>query len=420
MFRLLQIVRLGLKSLMLHKLRSALTALGIVFGVCSVIAMLSIGEGASQEAQETIRLLGTNNIIVRSVKPPEETAANTARSSVNQYGLTYRDMGLIAETIPSVEMVAPMRDLRGDVRYLSKRFDARIIGTVPDYPRLIGWPLAAGRFISAVDEKFAANVCVLCGKVARELFGYLEPLGKDVKIGGDYYRVVGLMAPRGGAEGGSVEADLDRDVYIPFNAARKRFGEVTVKVRSGSYEFEKVEVHQANVHVRDVEEVLSAAQAVKAILMKTHKKSDYEMTVPLELLRQAEHTKRIFNIVLGSIAGISLLVGGIGIMNIMLATITERTREIGIRRALGAKKRDITLQFLVETIVLSGFGGILGIGLGIMIPDLVTRFSDMQTVVTVHSLVLAFGVSGATGVLFGLYPAWRAANMDPIEALRHE
>jgi len=419
MFRLLQIVRLGLKSLMLHKLRSALTALGIVFGVCSVIAMLSIGEGASQEAQETIRLLGTNNIIVRSVKPPEETAANTARSRVNEYGLTYRDVGLIAETIPAVEMVAPMRDLRGDVRYLSKRFDARIIGTVPDYPRLIGWPLVRGRFISTVDEKVAANVCVLGSKVARELFGYLEPIGEDVKIGGDYYRVVGLMAPRGG-EGTGVEADLDRDVYIPFNAARKRFGGVTTRVRSGSYEFEKVEVHQANVHVRDIEEVLSAARAVKAVLQKTHKKNDYEMTVPLELLRQEQQTRRIFSIVLGSIAGISLLVGGIGIMNIMLATITERTREIGIRRALGAKKRDITLQFLVETIVLSGFGGILGIGLGFMIPSLVTHFSDMRTIVTPHSLILAFGVSAATGVVFGLYPAWRAANMDPIEALRHE
>jgi putative ABC transport system permease protein len=421
MFWLLQIIKLGTKSLMLHKLRSALTVLGIIFGVCSVIAMLSIGEGASQEAQEKVRLLGTNNIIIRSVKPPEGRDASAAHNVLSIYGLTHRDADLMATTLPAVEMVAPMRDLRTDVQCGERRFDARVIATLPHYPRLVNWQVTKGRFLCPVDESTAANVCVLGSRVARELFGYREPMGKDVRIGGDYYRVVGVMSPRGGnEESNKVETDLDRDVYIPLRAARSRFGEIIVRVRSGTFEREQVELHQVNVRVRNTEDVLGTAQAIKTILAKTHTQADYEMTVPLELLQQAEATKRIFSIVLGSIAGISLLVGGIGIMNIMLATITERTREIGIRRALGAKKRDIRLQFLVETVVLAGFGGVLGIALGVTIPHLVTHFSQMRTVVTMDSLVLAFGISAATGIIFGLYPAWRAANMDPIEALRHE
>ena len=420
MFWLIQIIKLGIQSLMLHKLRSALTALGIIFGVSSVIAMLSIGEGASQEALERIRQLGTNSIIVRSVKPPEDSSASTGRSRVIEYGLTHRDVRIIDRTLPAVESVIPSRNLRQDVLFRDRRSDCRIVGTVPAYLAAAHLRLAKGRFLTAMDEHLKVNVCVLGGAVAKDFFRYLDPVGSNTRIGGDYYRVVGVVESRSADGQSSQKDDYGRDVYIPLSAARSRFGEIIMKVSSGSRDMERVELHEINVLVRDTEQVLDTAKAIKAILTKTHSKQDYELTVPLELLRQAEETKRIFSIVLGSIAGISLLVGGIGIMNIMLATITERTREIGIRRALGAKRRDITSQFLVETIVLASFGGLLGIALGVFIPHLVTRFAEMRTVVTPQSLILAFGISAAVGIVFGLYPAWRAANMDPIEALRHE
>lgn len=421
MFWIFQIAKLGIQSLLLHKLRSTLAVLGIIFGVCSVIAMLSIGEGASQEAQEQIRLLGTNNIIVRAVKPPQE-ARVAAQSRLSEYGLTQVDFQLIEETIPGVESSAPMRDLRQDVRHLDRRSDAKIIGTVPEYLGLTSLRVERGRFLNVVDHRLRANVCVLGSAVVPELFGYHDPLGKDIKIGSDYYRVVGVLEKRSMPQKGQhgIAVDYSRDIYIPLSAARARIGEITMKVTSGSREFEKVELHQIHVRARDMAEVPGIARAIQQILQKTHTKADYELVVPLELLRQAEETKRIFNIVLGCIAGISLLVGGIGIMNIMLATVTERTREIGIRRALGAKRGDITLQFLVETMVLTSFGGFLGILLGVIVPGLVTRFAGMRTIVTLESLVLAFGISAAAGILFGLYPAWRAAYMDPIEALRHE
>jgi len=293
-----------------------------------------------------------------------------------------------------------------------------VIGTVPEYLDLMDWSVSKGRFITPIDQKKTANICVLGYTVATKLFGFYEPIGSDVKVGNEYYRVVGILKPRIGA--GESSTDLDKDVYIPLTTAYYRFGEVIMEVGSGSFDIEQIQLQQINVRVKDVAKVLAVSKSIEAILKKKHRQIDYKMLVPLELLQQAEETKRIFSIVLGSIAGISLLVGGIGIMNIMLATITERTREIGIRRALGARKRDIRVQFLVETIVLSAFGGILGIGLGIIIPHMVTKYAEMRTVVTTESLVLAFGISAATGVVFGLYPAWRAANMDPIEALRHE
>ena len=422
MFQLLQIINLGIRSLLLHKLRSALTALGIIFGVCSVIAMLSIGEGASQEALERIRQLGTNSIIVRSVKPPEDTSAGATRSRVIEYGLTHRDAHIIKETLPAVEHMIPMREIRQDVKFRDRRSDCRVIGTVPEYQSAAHLRIAQGRFLTTVDDRDRANVCVLGGAVANDLFRYMDPVGDKLRIGSDYYRVVGVLEAGASKRKGdsSQEADFGSDIYIPLSSAKARFGEIIMKVSSGSREMERIELHQINVQVKKTGQVLSTAKAVKSILEKTHSKEDYELTVPLELLRQAKETKRMFNIVLGSIAGISLLVGGIGIMNIMLATVTERTREIGIRRALGAKKRDITTQFLVETIVLSVIAGLIGIGLGVLIPQFVTRFAGMRTIVTMESLVLAFGISATTGIIFGLYPARRAASMDPIEALRHE
>ncbi|MBU0754074.1 MAG: ABC transporter permease, partial [Planctomycetes bacterium] len=396
-FRIARTIKLGLKSLALHKMRSGLTVLGIVFGVCSVIAMLSIGEGASYEAQEQIRLLGSSNIIVRSVKPPEEQQLSAERSYVLEYGLTYADAERIRSTIPSVVVEAPCRELRQDIFYKQRRVYTMVVGTVPWYPDIVGYHVSRGRFVTDLDMKESRNICILGKGIARELFFYEEPLGREIKISDQYYRIVGIMEDKSTqpAKEGRAAVDYNRTIFIPLSAARNRFGEILVKAMSGSREMERVELHQLTLRVLDQEMVEASARSVIHVLDQFHKKKDFEVIVPLELLRRARETKRIFNIVLGSIAAISLLVGGIGIMNIMLASITERTREIGIRRALGAKRKDIVTQFLVETVVLSGIGGLLGVMLGVLIPVLVTHFSEMKTVITPWSLFLAFGISAA-------------------------
>ena len=425
-FQFLSTVRLGVKSLLLHKLRSVLTMLGIIFGVCSVIAMLAIGEGASYEAQQAIKKLGSQNIIIRSVKPPEDTKSSGAgRGIMIDYGLTYEDGARIQSTIPGVVRVLPVRIIRENVRFAQNSVPCQVLGTMPFYPEIIGLDIVRGRFLAEMDERNFDNVCVLTVGLAQRLFPYQDPLDQSVKLDAFYYRVVGLVREKNTAEqrtqSGRMEGEpLDNNVYIPLSTARSRFGDVLQRRTAGSLEVEKVELHQLTVQMRDVASVETADPQIKTLLSHFHSKTDYETIVPLQLLRQAEQTKRIFNIVLGSIAAISLLVGGIGIMNIMLATVTERTREIGVRRALGAKQRHITMQFLVETVVLSVGGGLIGVVVGVIVPLLVSQLTTMKTIITPWSVLLAFGISGAVGIIFGLYPAKSAARLDPIEALRHE
>jgi putative ABC transport system permease protein len=285
--------------------------------------------------------------------------------------------------------------------------------------------MVRGRFLSEIDERRNDNVCVLTVGLAQRLFPYQDPMTQSIKVNEFYYRVVGLAReknmPEQRTQAGKMEGEpLDNNVYIPLSTAKSGFGEVLVKRSAGSTEMETVELHQMTIQMTDISTVESAEPQIKELMKRFHKKVDYELIVPLQLLRSAEQTKRIFNIVLGSIAAISLLVGGIGIMNIMLATVTERTREIGVRRALGATRRDITMQFLVETVVLSVGGGLIGVVVGVLVPFVVTYFTVMKTIVTVWSVLLAFGISGAVGIIFGIYPAKAAAQLDPIEALRHE
>lgn len=423
---LLRIVQLGIKSLLLHKMRSGLTMLGIIFGVCSVIAMLAIGEGASYEAQEAIKKLGSSNIILRSIKPAQDSkTASTGRSYVNEYGITYADVTRLESTIPGIKRVLPLRIIRDEVRFNNLVQQAQIIGTHPIYAEMGNIELVRGHFLTETDELHRNNVCVLTVSLAENLFPYQDPLQEEVKIGADYLTVIGLVRERGTAEkrpqSGQMEGQpLDNNLYVPLSTTKSRFGETIFKRSAGSYEAEKVQLHQVTVQFHSVEDVEAAVPMIRTLFKRFHQKSDYELIVPLELLRQAEQTKRIFNIVLGSIAAISLVVGGIGIMNIMLATVTERTREIGIRRALGAKKQDIITQFLVETVVLSVGGGLIGVVVGVTTPMLVSQLTDMKTIVTPMSVLISFGISGAVGVVFGIYPASRAAALDPIEALRHE
>jgi putative ABC transport system permease protein len=418
---LLRTVRTGVNSLMLHKLRSLLTTLGVLFGTSSVISMLAIGEGASYEAQEQIKLLGSQNVILRSIKPQDDPNTQST-SSVITYGITDADLGRIEETFPGVGRVVPIRMLAQEVRVEDRVLNPRVMATRPVYQLVTGRLMWEGRFITEQDERDLANVCVLGTEVARYLFPFESALGKRVKIGGDYFTVVGTLAPRVpvGGDAAPTGIEVTGEVFVPFQTARQWYGKLQVKRRAGSREMEQVDLHEVVIEVVDGEHVPLVASASREMLGRFHKEHDYEVVVPLELLARAEETKRIFSIVLGSIAGISLLVGGIGIMNVMLATVTERTREIGIRRALGAKRKDIVTQFLVETVCLSIGGGLMGVALGLAIPLVVEHFADMRTIVTPAAPILAFAISSGTGVLFGIYPAWRASAMDPVEALRHE
>jgi putative ABC transport system permease protein len=298
------------------------------------------------------------------------------------------------------------------------------MGVLPVYPEMRNRRILAGRFFNELEMHDLLPVCVINQTVAARLFQLSSPVGKSVRVKGFYYKVIGILEDEGqmvgtDAGGGSPSADAQAQIMIPFATLMDQFGEVFFRFRTGSFEAEKVQFHEAVVRVDDVKMVESRAEAIRHLMTSNHKKEDWRIIVPVELLKQAERTKQIFSIVLGSIAAISLLVGGIGIMNIMLASVTERTREIGIRRALGARQNDIVVQFLIETVLLAGVGGVLGVALGLSIPMAVTKFAGVTTVIKMWSPILAFSISVLTGIAFGIYPARRAAMMNPVEALRH-
>jgi putative ABC transport system permease protein len=418
--KIYQNIELGINTLLLHKMRSFLTVLGVVFGVGSVIAMLAVGEGASKKALDEIRKLGSNNIIVSARKPADEQQAQNLRVRMSIYGLLYEDEKRIAESFAGVKRTVPVKLVRKEGRLRDKSLELRVVGTSPDWFDLVQRPMLAGRKISPEDAATRNNVVVLTEYGARRLLANENTLGQFFRIGGVYFEVIGIVQSETGLGGSIQTPDQQVDAYIPIQVAKERFGDVFSQRSSGTSIREMVELHQIIVEVGRLEDVEAIAAGIDFLLKSMHKKKDYEISVPLALLRQAEATKRTFNIVLGSIAGISLLVGGIGIMNIMLASVTERTREIGIRRAIGAKRRQIIGQFLIETVVLSMTGGLIGIGFGLTVPWLISQFAGMPTIVSLYSLVLSLGISMAVGIVFGLYPAMRAANLDPIEALRHE
>lgn len=446
MTRIIRIVRLAMKSLLLHKLRSGLTMLGIVFGVFSVIAMLAIGEGASAQAQKQVLELGATNVIVRSIKPPDEVAQTSSSARVLQYGLLRSDYKVLTETLPTIVNAAPIREVDREVRFLKEAMNARVVGCTAEYMGMNHLDLAAGRFLTASDQNKLLNVAVVANEVANKLFKFENPLGQSIRIGPMFYTVVGVTKDRtaSAAIGGSLSGqDYNKDVYIPIKTLQAREGDLDIKRQAGSMTAEHIELNQITLRVNDKDTVLPTAQAIRETLEQSHPRNkDYAVVVPLELLKQAEQIRMIFNVVLGSIAAISLVVGGIGIMNIMLATVTERTREIGVRRALGARQRDIIEQFLTETIVLAGSGGLIGVAFGLLTPvtflgiqwfvqnfvmeggtagsDVGRMFFDLQPQIAFWSLPVAFGISVTIGILSGIYPAISAAKLDPIEALRHE
>ena len=432
-------MQLGFKSLLLHKLRSALAMIGILIGVTAVIWLVALGEGVSEQAQRQIQELGARNVIVKSVKPA--STGGGEGSMVAIYGLTTDDFDRVM-TIDMVQRAVPMREVSKEARHADSLLEVALIGCTPAYEEINHLDMQQGRFLEGRDNLEKANVCVLAAGAATELFPLENPLGQRVQIDLDFYTVIGVTRERSASAsiGSSlIGREYNKDIYIPFDTFRARLGDEIITATSGTRSGELVEISQITVTVDEIDDVEEVAAIVGIQLERFHKEADYSIVVPKELLRQAKMLRSLFNALLVLIAGISLIVGGIGIMNIMLATVTERTREIGVRRALGAKRADIITQFLAETIVLTGLGGLLGVAAGFLcgpsvaaalwgvenwLPDmwrsLPPTIRDLEPIIASWSVIAAFFISVGVGVLFGIYPARRAALMDPIEALRHE
>jgi len=435
-------IQLGVKSLWLHPMRSLLTVLGIFIGVASVIWLLAISKGIGDEAQRQIESLGADTIMIRSVKPPSEKMSS---EGITPYGLTREEYDMLVSTVPTIRSALPIREMRRQFQFKDRKLTGRLVGCTPEYAEVTKLVVASGHFITDAENFGMDTNCVLSAKMAERLFPYEDPIGQRVYMpeNQDYYLVVGVLKEKSStaAIGGSMAAqDFSNDVYVPIKTLQQRIGDMVMSVSAGSREGESIELNQITLRVTNVADVKRTAELVSDALKNAHSRmEDIAVVVPLELLEQARTTRAMFMVFMGMIAAISLLVGGIGIMNIMLATVTERTREIGIRRALGAKRRDIIRQFLVETSVLSLAGGITGILFGLLcgptvyfarefanvwfakqmagLPDVVRT---VQPSIVPESIPGAFFISLAVGLVFGIYPAIRAAKMNPIEALRHE
>lgn len=433
--------RLGFKSLALHPMRSLLTVLGIFIGIASVIWLLAIGEGISLRVQMQIEELGTNNIILRSVLPPTESSADV-NSRMAIYGLTREDFEELTAALPTIKSALRIRDARRELYFGSMDTTIHCLGCTPEYDEVMGLQVREGRFLDNVDIQSDENVCVLSHELAKMVKPIGSAVGSIIKIRETPYRVIGVMQQRAmrAAVGSSLEAqDFSDDVYIPLTTFWRRIGDWTMERSQGTQRNEIVQISQITFRVDHMDNVMSTARAIESIMTRRHEKRDWAIVTPLELLEQARTTRLMFMAFMALIAAISLVVGGIGIMNIMLATVTERTREIGIRRALGANRQAIIRQFLTETIVLSVAGGLTGILGGLLCPWIVIWFREFlkatipaamanlppsvmefRPIIVLESIPLAFGIAVGVGVIFGIYPAIRAAQLDPIEALRHE
>ena len=396
-----------------HKLRSFLTMLGIIFGVASVIAMISIGEGAKRQAIAKYQDLGVNNIIIRD-KEYTNQELEEIRAKFSQ-GLSMADAEAIMDVIPMIENVAPQSEKDVEIQFEDRSDKATLIGITPSFTSILNYSAGQGIFINEDHYLRSLKVCVLGASIAAELFPYDDPVGKDVKIEDQWMEVVGVMTNKSlftETVGELASRDLNTDIYVPLTTFNKRF------IKDNQL---ASEVKQITVKVSNPARLLEIAGIIKQLLNRHHfNNEDYSIIIPFELLKQEEKERRIYNILLGSIAAISLLVGGIGIMNIMLASVLERTREIGIRRAIGAKQKDILNQFLTEAVVISITGGLIGVSLGLLISLFITLITDITTVVTLYSILIAFLFSVLVGISFGYFPAKQASQLRPIEAIRHE
>lgn len=428
--------RIGMTGLVTHKLRSVLTALGIIFGVAAVVAMLSIGEGARQESLEQIRLMGVNNIIIRS---REATAQSFGKSKANfSPGLTALDAEAIVAVCPQVDYAVTQWEKTAPAMFRSERRDVKVVGTTPAFLDAFGYRVQEGSFLQPAHVRDQSNVCVIGSGVKNAMFHFQNPIGQQFKIDNQWFTVIGIMESQMAPAKKIADLDvrnLNLDVYVPLTTAQyklERFmsgGSGSMTFMGGGVMFSSSDrtpiprdrLDQITVKVASEDWIGEATTVIQRVLARRHfGVGDYEVIVPEALLQQSQRTQQIFNIVMGAIAGISLLVGGIGIMNIMLASVMERTKEIGVRRAVGATRADVLGQFLFEAIFLSIVGGLLGIGVGYSLTKIITLYAEWRTVVSIPAMLLAFSVSAAVGIAFGYYPARKAAIQNPIESLRYE
>jgi putative ABC transport system permease protein len=411
--RYLTEVQFAVGNLRVHKLRTFLTMLGMIFGVGAVIAMLSIGAGAERESLRIIDTMGLRNIIVKDREFKDEDLKKIRENSL---GLSTRDLQAISSVTPDIEAYAARKRVKTFqvFSFKGKSDDSNVVGVTPSYFRLAKYNLAEGGLFAEPDERDFEQFCVIGSRVKQKLFGPLDSIGQAIKIDKMWFTVIGVLQDNNLAkdefEGVKIQ-DFSNDIYIPLATALKKF---ELK------RFES-ELDEIVISIKNTEALKPSAVLISEVLANTHGKAeDYSIVVPRELLEQNQRTQRIFNIVMSCIAGISLVVGGIGIMNIMLASILERTREIGVRRAVGARRRDIWKQFLIEALTISFLGGVTGILFGFAVSRVVALYAEWSTVVTPESIAMSFGVSATVGLIFGIYPAVRASRLDPVEALRYE
>jgi putative ABC transport system permease protein len=406
-------IRVAIYGLRDHKFRSFLTMLGIIFGTASVITMVSIGEGAKKQAMAKYQDLGVRNIIIRD-KDLTDADLEIVRTKFSQ-GLTLSDTRAIEEIVPGVAGIAPQSEAKLEAMFGDKRSKATVIGVTPGVTQILNYRIDKGLFIDQDHYDRELKVCVLGANIARELFNYEDPLGKNIKLGDQWFEVTGVLQTKAlftETVGELAARDLNNDVYIPLTTFSKRIPKANPLYS---------ELKQVTVKLESSQKLIESASVMKSIITRRHfNNDDFSVIIPYELMEQEKKDTRIYNLLLASIAAISLIVGGIGIMNIMLASVMERTQEIGIRRAIGGKRSDIMGQFVTEAMAMSITGGLIGVFLGITLSLGIALITEVKTSLTLYSIFIAFGFSVIVGITFGYLPAKRAAELKPIESIRHE
>jgi putative ABC transport system permease protein len=446
-------IRIALESILANKLKSILTALGIIFGVAAVISMLAIGKGAQQEILDQIKMVGVNNILISPIVQESDGSSEEGEKQLNKFsrGLTLLDVDAIRSTIPAVKRISPEISFNSTIVLSGMRYTAKLVGVSNDYFELYNLPISQGVFFNEYQEEHGIQVCIIGANIRAKFFSQVDPIGQYLKFDNVWLKVIGVLDKTNVSLTGFEEHGVNvynDNVYIPIKTMLMRYqnralvntklaSEATsmqifgggrmsarVVVSSSSATTSETNYNQLDkivVQVQETEQLTPTTEVLSRMMLRRHSGvKDFEITVPELLLKQQQRTKDIFNIVLGAIASISLIVGGIGIMNIMFASVMERIKEIGTRMAIGAKKMDIVVQFLSEAVLISVSGGFIGVFLGIILSVLIQEIAGITTIISFFSVVIAFGVSAAVGVIFGYSPAKRASERDPIESLRYE
>ena len=421
--RLVELLKEAWGDLFLHKARSGLAALGIIFGVASVICMLSISEVARRDVIDRIERLGLRNVILDSVKPERvrrKEEQDSHQSWVARYGLTREDLEVLEDNVPEIEAIVPMRIMLEDVQSSLETADINVVATEADYPWVMDHAVKQGRFLTEVDDARAQAVCTLGADAARRLFPLSAAVGEVIQVGGQHFTVVGIMERKGQTGSSGILSNPDNAAWIPLRTSFARFGRRQVRQGGGTSEATEIEVNRAVLRVADGLPLAPVAAIARNLVEQRHRQEDVSVTIPYSLLREQRQAESIFRWVMGALAAISLLVGGVGIMNIMLANMAERRSEIGLRRALGATQGDVVWLFVSESTLLCCLGGVFGVGLGVLLAYVVGSLAQWTVVFQPISFPLGIVVSILTGLIFGTLPAIGAARMDPVLALRVE